>query len=268
MDETLQKLLIIIQNMMREGITVNSSISPISVFINIVTTLGATIVGGLITLNLYKDQERIRLKGELRIEFYKKYKVLYNQLLDLFIKYMQESQKVSRHIKYDNDGIITEVYTINANNDVTEDNITYEKVKDIESLIKLEKDTILDIKDKLEILEKFMKSNELITGFEEFKYKKINDQINDYCKNYYALQSHFYVLCSNNEENAMLNLDSFKEIKVNLGKEGEKIVMVSYKSILRDLDQLNQKFELLLNDFEVINKEIEQEFIGEYFKNK
>ena len=249
MEETLQELLITIQNIARDGITINSPISPISVFIDIITTLVATIVGGIVTLKLYKNQEQIRLKGELKIDYYKNYKNICLQILDLFSMYSSENNKILKRIKDDENGKLTiltdKVVCIN------EINMGFDEIKDIESLIKAESDIMKDIRFKSQSLKNFIELNKIIVDFSELKYSELNDKIREYNRKYKQL--HFLFL---------------KMIEVNNSISNSQLID-QYIEVFKELQKFNRKFQdEVIDIFKCIDQKIEEELIEDYCKNK
>ncbi|MBQ9013127.1 MAG: hypothetical protein IJ094_06125 [Bacilli bacterium] len=63
------------------GVSIVDSFSPIATVINILTTIGSTLFGGWLTLELFKKQEKMRIRQELKLEFYNEYKNIYDNLI-------------------------------------------------------------------------------------------------------------------------------------------------------------------------------------------
>lgn len=71
-----------------KGIPIIDTFAPITTVVNIVTTVFATAFGGWITLLLFKRQEKMRIREELKLSFYNKYEKLYNELNSYFEVYL------------------------------------------------------------------------------------------------------------------------------------------------------------------------------------
>lgn len=71
------------------GIVIHDTFANISTWVDLGITLFATVIGavigGWITIQLFKKQEKMRIKQELRLEFYKGYKPLYKKYIDEII---------------------------------------------------------------------------------------------------------------------------------------------------------------------------------------
>lgn len=81
------------------GVVIHDTFANVSTWVDLGITLFATIVGaligGLITIKLFKQQERMRIKQELKLEFYKEYKPLYKLYIDEIknLKYVLNTAK-------------------------------------------------------------------------------------------------------------------------------------------------------------------------------
>lgn len=89
--EVLKQLTNINQNLShlgneKGGLVIHDTFANVSSWVELGITLLATItgaiIGGFITIKLFKKQENLRIKQELRLEFYKGYKKLYKVYID------------------------------------------------------------------------------------------------------------------------------------------------------------------------------------------
>lgn len=238
------------------GIPIVDTFAPISTFVNILTTIFATTFGGIITLRLFKSQEKIRIREELKLDFYKQYEKLYKTVLEGFSKYKLEIEKVSKYISMDSDGKLRNlVDAISTSKDVKEN---YKIIRDGKNIIE-------NIKNDLQRLEEFMESKKTITGYKDDKYIKIKAEILKYDNYFKCLNSIHEIICCDEKKNELQTEYCTNIIIEDISQETINDLVGTYKRVFRKLYNKKEEFELLLSAIKNINEKIESEFIGKYF---
>lgn len=271
MIDTIQQVLsdiegikISLETIAQNGIPIIDTYAPITTWINIGTTIFATAFGGWITLQLFKRQERMRIREEIRLEFYKQYEEIYKLLLDEFIEYKEEVYKLSGLMSKNDKGEIRSF--INSINDLI---LKQEDVKNnYESTMKESIKLITDIKNRLDKLEDFMDSKKTITGYYEYKYILIKKQIKEYEDNFGELRFRYNKLCSDSKMASALEKIGIEEESQIEDETKIKDEIQSYNKVLIKINSKNNALELLIKQMQDINQAIEKEFIGEYFEKK
>lgn len=245
------------------GIPIVDTFAPISTIVNIVTTIFATTLGGVITLELFKRQEKIRIREELKLDFYKHYEKLYKTVLKGFTEYKLEIEKVSKYMSVDSE--------YNVRN-LVEAISTSEDIKENYNFIRDGKNIIENIKYDLQRLEEFMESKKTITGYEDDKYREIKVEISKYNNNFECLNSIYEIICCYEEKNKLQTGQNKLQteyctniIVVDISQETINDLVGTYKRVFKKLYKKEEEFKSLLDKVEKINKEIELEFIGKYF---
>lgn len=241
------------------GIHIIDTYNLITICEKICTIIFPSIFGGWITLQLFKRQEKIRIREKIRLDFYKQYEELYELVLEEFFKYKSEILRISSFFAVDNNGNVKHIIDSISNQEDVKRN--YELMKDSIKFIK-------NIKESLEKLEYFMDSKKTITGYDEYKYSEIKRKVKKYKRYFGELSLRYDVICPNEEL-----IRSYEKIgvsnEIKQEDESEKNNMIEkYKETLVKIYKANNMFESLLKDMQNINEGIEKEFIGGYFEKK
>lgn len=235
------------------GVVIHDTFAPITTKVTAITTLGTTIVGAIIgtmfTMWLFKKQEKMRIRQELRLAFFKDYKVMYQKLLDLAEEFQTEVSITNNMNKYGQYVIEEEII-----ND--KKILMYEDQQYItKNVIKVAK----SLSDAMDKLDNYLESNELILedyngalfDVERAKITLIKSKIVFLEMNYSDIES----------KNNSLVIVSEKEINT-LKKENKE-----YFDYILNLENQEETTKLL-NLMKKTNSEIEKEFLGKYFKVK
>lgn len=234
----------------QNGIPIIDTFAPITTMVNIVTTVFSTAFGGWITLQLFKRQEKIRIREQKKLDFYDEYERLYKIVLEYFDIYIKNIEEVSQYFNPDKlqstiDGIVDK--------------------KDVDYTFKIMDDGIgivSNIKSSLEKIENFMNSKKTITGYDKYKYDSIKKEIEKYDEYFKELNSKHSDICPDK-----MLVESGKRLGLEMELYMDEDI-TAYKEVLGNILEKNNKFELLLKNMQDINGEIEQEFIGKYFEQK
>lgn len=244
------------------GVVIHDTFAPITTKVTALTTLGTTIVGALIgtlfTMWLFKRQEKMRIKQELKLDFYRGYEVLYKSLLSNMNECQKEVNRLKGLLTYDIEGnVVNFIDGITSFSDIEKNyNGTMEKS------IQLFK----DLQIKLEDLEIFMNSKKTITGYESYKFESIKGTIKSINTQYSHLEFRTRGIITDKI------LNDCRE-KFDLDKEAmptnEQVicgVVEKYKEVLVETMNKIENTPTILNEIQTINSKIENEFIGVYFK--
>lgn len=224
----------------------------------IVTTVGtfiatyyATKATSRNTISLFKEQEKFKKKDDLRLKFFDEYEMRYNDLYESLGRFMIERRYGAGLLSSDEDENVKFYFdSIKTVEDVISD-YKSDEVKKLKELAQ-------ELLGRLEDLKGFMKSKEIITGYEKFKYEKelnvvrsINDKLGhlrmrfnmcDLIKIKEEESGEF------NEEDAEKNVSKYREILINI--------------------HTDQSISDLEESIEKVDKEIRNEFIGCYFTDE
>lgn len=238
------------------------------------TSIGG-FIGGYLTISIFKRQEQIKIREQLKLEFYKRYKLKYNEI--------RESLKECRC-----------KYIAIRNSYICKKKDSY-SIYDIKRLISIYdecidlQDSIVDIITKLEDLNKLTIEDRLITKSENGVYNhiigrfvSIDWHLNSIKFVKKGVQKHldkYDILNLNLDIGSMLDLseydileDTKDRLKLELEDEG---LTYSLKSPLKDkldilqiliIKLISSDIENLLDNIIYINNKIEYEFIGIYLK--
>lgn len=265
----------LVDNLMKNINQIIENILHINFIVDVLKTSIGGFIGGYLTISIFKRQEQIKIREQLKLEFYKRYKLKYNEI--------RESLKKCRY-KY---RTIRDSYIYHK-----KDSYSIYEIKRLISLynkcIELQ-DNIVDIITKLEDLNKLIIEDRLITKSEKgmyndiiTKFESIEVHLNLIKLVKRGVQKHldkYDILNLNLDRGGMLDLDKYDiledtEDRVKLELEDEGLTY-SLKSPLKDkLDILqiliiyliSYDIEDLLDNIIYINNEIEYKFIGIYFK--
>ncbi|WP_347028331.1 hypothetical protein [Intestinibacter bartlettii] len=212
------------------------------------------------TLELFDKQEKIKIKNELRINFFNQYKTLFDELSELITELIS------------NLGFWANTVYIDENEDLTS---TYENINSIEYILTLCYSSpfrnclniINNTINSFDRLKDFMDKNKKITKYNKFKYEKeyrfINNVISEIC-NINIINTLFN---QNRNENGYRNLND-EEISNFIATFAELYLSLSN---LSDPDSQNSQYEFNnFNEFKKSffskNDEITDDFISYYFE--
>lgn len=209
------------------------------------STLLASIVGSLVTILVFKKQEKYKIKHELKREFYEKYNKIYEKLfqelsdLERKIKNLNEKcdEKYYLMVRLKTDKTIR--YSINSKSIILE---IVEKVNKVNTsintlceLIKSNPKVMQNYRDELFIEEK--KRIEAI-------YLKTHD-----IPEYYSFSDNY------NPNGVWIIKDKTPDDKLE-----------EFNDIIKYIINSKEEIQQILEEVSEIHKELENEFIGKYFK--
>lgn len=238
MENVIQQILLDIESiklslevLANKGIDIKDTFAPIT----FTTTIGATIIGGLIALWGTKIQEKGRIKNEMRLDRYNQFQNIYNDIyvnINNFVGHME---------------IIKSTYP-----DISEWNIYFEQnklwnLRIMRSLICPLKE-IKHLRLRSNEIHKFIENNKRVLGIEDNPYDGIIEEINKI----YSLFSNVEILDSLIDTTVY---DSF--INENISDYNKKI-----KGIINS----DEKVKAIYIDMEGFRVMLEDKTISEYFK--
>lgn len=215
-----------------EGIPILDSFAPIGLLSSVIATLIGTIIGTLFTMKLFKQQEKIRIRSELKLAVYEKYQDLYNDILESTNKLIETSMNIQT----------TLAYNIFNTDEVDIEHLVNEVVEDDIELIT--EDILTSINQCKTLLGKF----KLLINFMESK-----KTIIEHNKNYFSNQE---------QEIEVLNLalHSLIDSSFYLARS----INVRVNTLLKCHIRLYDDFLDGLSD---INSSIEKDLIGNFFED-
>lgn len=209
------------------------------------------------TLKLFEEQENIRIKNELRLNFYNEYKILFDKLSKLITELISNLKSWTSFFATDDNGnIISPLEIINSPEDIIDlcDNIHFHNCIEL----------INNLLSSFDILKDFMEKNEKISGYNEFKYLKEYRFINSIIYEINHINARNLICIEYLNNRIELNQD---QINNNINKFKE---VYSLLSILSSINSKNNRFEF--NNFDEFKKsfyskhdEINNDFILKYF---
>ena len=242
------------------GIVIHDTFANVSTWVNLGTTLFATVVGaiigGYITIILFKKQEKMRIKQELRLAFFKEYKSIYDKLIYLLGEFKSEATVI-----YD----MNSTYNNNNYYSLEEDIIGKKRILQYEhqkELVSKAINLFHQIEKTMDALDDYLECNKIIlrdyTGelfeFERAEILIMKTKITYLAHNYNDIDKiHNPLYSADIEEIKKLKLENkqyFDYITTLETKNGEKKV----SDLLKKIKNKNSK--------------IEKEFLGKYFKVK
>lgn len=224
-----------------KSIIVTGMITAIGTFI---ATYYATRATSKNTIELFKKQEKMRIKEDLRIDFYKKYKQKYDDVYDGVVKIHQSIVDKKQYRNREELYIKENYYDSIENKTIW--SYSFPKAMYEKDILR-----IRETCNNLDSLKKFIKANNIIYKVEKCPYCDIYIKL-DEIKGLY-----------NTLHRAYMNLD----IKGSINIENIKVAAVKeHNEAVTKLFEAEIILEKIISDIETINKTIENEFIGEYFK--
>lgn len=257
----------ILRDIADNGIPIIDTWAPWTFGSNIITTLVgtfiATLMGARVTMYLFKRQEKFRIKEEIRLDFYKQYQELYELVLETFWECNDELKRLEKIISYEcaEDGktIVKLTNFIGGIKSIQDTSNNYDIT------LKKSRELIGKLKSELEKLDEFINSKKIITGYNEGKYKDIITKINRIYSNYRELcfrKNH----ATDSEYLRVQNKLGLKNTEQLTYQQKVDVVVEGYKEKLDEFIVDYKKIEVYTREFQDINSEIEDDFIGQYFK--
>lgn len=203
-------------------------------FVNLFITLAGTVAGGIITLVVFKKQERKRIKQELRLNFFKEYKLMYENFADDLVKLISS-------IKFIDAINLSELLSLDYTG-IDNIEISFEKYR---SCLENTSSIIRDTNEKIQLLGKYIESNFIITEKFAGTYKERIEKWN----------------------NIIYNREVFRQIEsMNTKDSLSKTEVENYKWMVNYVMKLNDKLNELHKDMSKLHVDIENEFLQYYFK--
>lgn len=210
------------------------------------------------TLELFDKQEKIKIKNELRINFYNQYKNLFDELSELITELIS------------NLGFWANNIYIDENENFTS---TYENINSIESILTLCNynsfrnclNIMNNTMNSFDRLKDFMDKNQKITKYNKFKYEEEYRFINNVISKISSINAINILFNENRNENRDLNNERIDHYIVQFR---ELYILLSN---LSDPDSQNSQYEFNnFNEFKKSffskNDEITDDFIAHYFE--
>ena len=238
---------LILQQIAEKGIPIQDTWAPWTLGITIVGTFIGTLIGSKITMNLFKKQEKIRIKEQIRLDFYQQYEKLYKGALKSFSNFKKVVDK-HKEPPAINDILEFEIrYNIKIN--VIDINSTIDLIKTTEDIknnwdktIPVSIESIVECIDKLKCLQELMESNKIITGYDSDKFNNIKDYLNRLPK----------------------GIENLEKCKMDVTRG--KYTIEKYKNVLNANIEKFAEIEKYIKELQDINSDIERDFIGQYFE--
>lgn len=238
-----------------KGISIIDTFAPITTGVNIITTIFATAFGGWVTIQLFKRQEKMRIKQELRLNFFKEYKSIYDRLLKLLSEFQIELFIVNQmNLNYEN-----KYYSLKEK--IIDDKrvLEYEHQKELVSKVI---DICNNVYKTMEELDDYLASNEIVLRdykgqlfeIERAEVLLIKTKIGDLIYNYNNIEIINNPMC----------VEDMEEIN-RCKKENKK-----YFDYIVELETEHgqKKVTNLMKNMKKTHSKIEKEFLGKYFKIK
>lgn len=256
----------------------------IEALVTCIITVTATYIGAKLgsknTIKLYQEQEKVRIREDLKIKFYCEYEQLYKELsikvselkshigylrfLFLSEEYNYEESSKEKEIAVTGTeciGMDTDDCIDYSEEDSQEKEIMITGINSVEDIERyLDEDFIKELgelieetEDKINHLYRFMYMKKKISGYENFVYFDILYIVRSINSSYKSIIM-LPMLYKEKDPNRSYLLD--KEEIVN-----------SYKREMSEV--LNKKYKLLeefIEDMDNIHESISEEFVGNYFK--
>lgn len=232
------------------GVVIHDTLAKTTTVANFITTILATVFGGWVTIQLFKTQEKMRIKQDLRLNFFKEYKVIYNRLLQSLVAFENELNIVNSINIYPN----KDYYKVKENTIHDKKILEYkhqeEFVSKVIDLCKIVYDTMKELND-------YLVSNEIV--------------LRDYKGELFKAESAFILILKTNINRLTLNYNSIEII--NSPVYGENVEEVNelkqhnkeYFDSVIGLE-IEKKVTNLINNVKNKHSEIENEFMDKYFK--
>lgn len=226
-------------------------VATINGIITLFATVFATAFGGWLTIQLFKRQEMMRIKEELRLDFFKEYskqyKKIYEDLLLIISELdrlesakssMEFSSKVEQYIENMN------LYKLNASKKLMSRSIS----------------TSESVLAKLKNINYFIKSKKIIYGNMHSPYEDIYIRFRDIA----TVFTHLKFVEKDIDE--MIH----REVTSEEIKEHKKFMLTcdidSHNEVLNKVFKLKGNIETIAKELDLINQKIEENYLGVYFK--
>lgn len=293
MEQDIIKLLQIINE---KGIKISNDIaiadgfSLISTTVGIISTIIATVLGGWLTIGLFKKQERMRIRQELILDFIKEYNKFYKELYEL----MKSLKFQMRHVYYkpDENGVYTtalqkfekveeanNAMLLNGEMRIPEikfgELYQYQELRYLfDRLIEASKETL----NKVDELRRFIDANFIIYATEDESYRKFIKNETEY-KNIYEYMYVFIDSISRSMVGFMQSYEIFNEFCENNKNKYEKFDLLDledrfemysqmfiYNVNLDNVAKYYETFDSVMHCMENEYNGLQIEFLSSYFE--
>lgn len=228
----------------QKGIPIIDTYSPITTFVNILTILITTSIGtgigALFTMRIFKSQEKMRIREELKLKFYNGYEELYMEFYENFSVLKSSIKTMNNMLCQKGCGVKHYIDTIETGKDVIENRDT--------NMINNLFNSLHNTLTSLNILNEYMENQSPII---KFNYKNQYKDLDRIRKKLDELDC--YVLICKQHKDSISNIEYVDRYK-NVSNE---IICLQGNGELKEIN------DSILD----IHKEIRDEFIGKYFKN-
>ena len=262
------------------GVFVEKIVEPIGNMLepkDIITTFIGSFIAAKLAMKQFKEQEDLKIKEKLRLNFYDEYSSLYKELsvnLNELSTSLYTVELTAREEWYKGPGFSQQyrIYDLMVEKIDGEYRMIYakESLEDIENFIKILKDVFRDVKK----INTFMLDNQEIIKFNEnIDYVRIT-YILGMLDRYVAdkiLELHEDIRKENDDKKN--ELESLKSLKSIQKRYQEYLTMLLYIDIYMDPIETQQKYfrkqldiNEALEEIYNVNEIIKKEFIGKYFE--
>lgn len=217
----------------------------------IATYIGAKI-GSRNTIKLYQEQEKVRIREELKVKFYDEYEGLYKDT------YLKLGELIS-HIEYLRFLFFLEQDDFEEGSHEKDINVTgIESIEDIkrdldEEVIKELEVLIKDLQSKMNNLKRFLDMKSNITGYKSFIYFDIEYIIREINSAYEGISILPIIAKESDGDSHCLSR--------------EEIIKSYNDNMFKILNSLFKKIVEGQEDMDKIHKSISDEYIGSYFNH-
>lgn len=231
------------------GVVIHDTFANVSTWVDLSTTLFATIVGaligGLITIKLFKQQERMRIKQELKLEFYKEYKPLYKLYIDE-IKNLKYTLNTAKYL-YESSESAFEITTYDWLE--TEKGLEHCKHKGtLDKIIELVKSATKYMDD----LNNYIEMNKInLVDYNGEIYDKLGVDL-------FLIKTK---ICELEKWNRQINIVANRKYTVDE-------IITKYSEIVKYTIDSYDKIDRIINDSISIHSKLEFEFLNQYFKTR
>ena len=264
------------------GIPIIDTFAPKATGVNIVTTILATSFGGWLTLQLFKKQEKMRIREELRISFYKEYNQMYSELYlslsSLNTKIKRKNKVVNEDLLYIKEGFI-ETLGLKTWDSYYSQEMNIDFINDFKNIY-IQSNNINN----------FLKRNTYVFNLNTI-YDEIHSKIDEIQEIYTKLES-TYNLTIKQEAKLINDLDNPDELvkilnmrnsSFKFNKENAKDIVILKEKILEGAKEksvqehnklvprilkIDIELDSILDSIIDMNKIIEYEYISKYFNKR
>lgn len=234
------------------GVVIHDTFADVSTWVNlgtdILTAIIATVLGGLLTIYLFKKQEDLKIKQNYKLKFYDEYEPMYDHIILTFGKFKQRVKFISEMISVKNNIVKSYWEEINSIEDVI-DNFNSMPIK---NAIK----ELNELIERMEELKRFMKSKQKISNYDEFKFKKDLNELK-------TIEQIF-----NKLDIIKTKCDYLKILDNHMDKKEAQTNVKKYKELSKEITNIykENKLDNLEKSIQSTHDKISDDFIGKYFK--